>query len=107
MARHNVKATKNEPPDRGKPSHKQSIRSIPKSPLRPVRTTLSKTSSPKPLKKERFANYITKSFMKPPSHPAKAKKVDGAIPKLLKAVKESSDNATSGHFDRLETSCIQ
>ena len=102
MARHNAKATKNEPPDRGKPSHKQNIRSVPKSPLRPARTTLSKTSSPKPLKKERFANYITKSFLKPPSHPSKVKKVDGAIPKLLKAVKESSDNAISGQFDRLE-----
>ena len=83
MVKPKIISGKEEPPDRGKASTKQNTRSLPNSPLRSARSTLSKTSAPNPLAKERYEKYTVQAYMKSPKAPTK----NTAFPKLLHAVK--------------------
>ena len=98
MVKTTAKDAKNEPPDRGKASQKQNTKNLPKSPLRPAKTSLHKTSSPKPLGKERYASFSAKNFRQPQTSSAGGKTINKAIPRYLKVVQEANDQQTSSQI---------
>ena len=102
---------KEEPPDRGKGPPKQSLRNIPKSPLRPAKGALAKTSSPKPLSKDKFEIFKVKALMNSQIPPSKGKTAKGqlpkGLPKTLKRIQaageqESKEQPTTSQIDPLE-----
>ena len=90
-----------EPPDRGKVSTRtQTTRSFSKSPIRPIKTSLTKAPSPKPLSKSRISKFSFEEFLKKPD--SKNSKESTLKTKSLKSIRSSRDLSIGDISDPLD-----